>query len=139
MYLVDTNVWLERLLDQELAAEVKAFLDAVPSGEMVITEFALYSIGLSLTRTKRTGLFLEFVNDTFIEGEVTLLRLHVEDMGRLTGVLHEFNLDFDDAYQYVAAEKHGLTLVSFDAHFDRTPRGRQTPAQVLKARAEQDK
>jgi hypothetical protein len=43
-----------------------------------------------------------------------------------------FNLDFDDAYQYVAAEKHDLTLVSLDADFDRTERGRKTPADVLK-------
>jgi hypothetical protein len=42
-----------------------------------------------------------------------------------------FNLDFDDAYQYVAAEKHDLTLVSFDADFDRTDRGRKTPADIL--------
>jgi hypothetical protein len=42
-----------------------------------------------------------------------------------------FRLDFDDAYQYVAAEKHDLTLVSFDADFDRTDRGRKTPVDVL--------
>jgi predicted nucleic acid-binding protein len=35
-------------------------------------------------------------------------------------------LDFDDAYQYVAAEKHSMALVSFDADFDRTDRGRRT-------------
>lgn len=42
-----------------------------------------------------------------------------------------FRLDFDDAYQYVAAEKHNLTLVSLDADFDRTERGRKTPTQIL--------
>jgi len=36
-----------------------------------------------------------------------------------------------DAYQYVAAGKHNLTLVSLDADFDRTERGRKTPAEVL--------
>ncbi|MGD0012658.1 MAG: hypothetical protein ABSE93_29465 [Terriglobia bacterium] len=39
-----------------------------------------------------------------------------------------FNLDFDDVYQYVTAEKFRLTIVSFDADFDRTTWGRQTPA-----------
>ena len=29
------------------------------------------------------------------------------------------------------AEKHDLTLVSFDADFDRTDRGRKTPADIL--------
>jgi len=42
-----------------------------------------------------------------------------------------FGFDFDDAYQYVAAEKHNLILVSFDADFDRTKRGRRTPADIL--------
>jgi hypothetical protein len=40
------------------------------------------------------------------------------------------NLDFDDAYQYSAAEKYNLTIVSFDSDFDRTPRGRKTPAEI---------
>jgi predicted nucleic acid-binding protein len=39
----------------------------------------------------------------------------------------------DDAYQYVAAEKYNLTLVSLDSDFDRTERGRQTLAQIASA------
>lgn len=31
MYLVDTNIWLERLLDQERSDEVARFLDHVPT------------------------------------------------------------------------------------------------------------
>jgi predicted nucleic acid-binding protein len=46
-------------------------------------------------------------------------------------VAERFNLDFDDAYQYTAAEKYDLTLVSFDSDFDHTERGRKTPAEVL--------
>ena len=42
-------------------------------------------------------------------------------------------LDFDDAFQYVAAERFDLQLVSFDADFDHTPRGRMTPAQAMRA------
>ena len=42
-----------------------------------------------------------------------------------------FNLDFGDAYQYVVAERYGLTIVSFDSDFDRTERGRKTPKDLL--------
>jgi len=42
-----------------------------------------------------------------------------------------FDLDFDDAYQYAAAKKYDLIIVSFDSDFDQTERGRQTPAEVL--------
>jgi predicted nucleic acid-binding protein len=52
-------------------------------------------------------------------------------MSRLIEVSSQFNLDFDDAYQYVAAELRGLVIVSFDGDFDRTLLGRKTPAQVL--------
>ena len=44
--------------------------------------------------------------------------------------LTAFRLDFDDAYQYVAAEKFDLALVSFDADFDRTDRKRMVPAEI---------
>jgi len=39
MYLVDTNVWLERLLDQERSAEVQRFLEAIPSDQLFMTDF----------------------------------------------------------------------------------------------------
>ena len=59
-----------------------------------------------------------------------MLRLSVQDMGEVAAIARRFNLDFDDAYQYVAAEKLGLGIVSFDSDFDRTEKGRKTPAQL---------
>jgi predicted nucleic-acid-binding protein len=41
MLLVDTNVWMERLLDQERSAEVGQFLDAVPADALFITDFVI--------------------------------------------------------------------------------------------------
>jgi len=40
-------------------------------------------------------------------------------------------LDFDDAYQYVAADLTEAVIVSFDGDFDRTERRRQTPGDIL--------
>ena len=51
-------------------------------------------------------------------------------MNVLLAVRKQFGLDFDDAYQYVAAEKFNLTLLSLDKDFDRTPRGRLAPSAV---------
>ena len=42
-----------------------------------------------------------------------------------------FSLDFDDAYQYATAEHFDLAIVSFDADFDRTDRGRLTPSAAM--------
>ena len=45
--------------------------------------------------------------------------------------LEQSHLDFDDAYQYAAAEKYNLALISFDGDFDRPERGRKAPAESL--------
>lgn len=44
MYLVDTNIWLERLLDQERAGEVAHFLASVESKKLAVTDFSIHSI-----------------------------------------------------------------------------------------------
>jgi predicted nucleic acid-binding protein len=54
-------------------------------------------------------------------------------MYRLVGVMDQFGLDFDDAYQYVAAEANGAQLVSFDTDFDGTDRRRRTPGEIIEA------
>jgi predicted nucleic acid-binding protein len=41
-----------------------------------------------------------------------------------------FSLDFDDAYQYIAAEKYGLAIISFDSDFGRTEKGRKPPDDI---------
>jgi len=48
----------------------------------------------------------------------------------LLEAIDAYKLDFDDSYQYVAAEQNGLTLVSFDNDFDRTNKGKKTPAEI---------
>ncbi len=53
--------------------------------------------------------------------------LLAKDMEAVISMAQKFSLDFDDAYQYVAAEQYGLTIVSFDSDFDRTEKGRTTP------------
>lgn len=130
MYLVDTNVWLELLLDQERAQEGRRFLETVESGRLFMTDFGFHSIGLVLARLDRTEALLRFVRDAFIEGAVSLIHLKPEDMVTIVGVIKRFSLDFDDAYQYVAAEQYGLTIISFDSDFDRTERGRKAPDKV---------
>lgn len=130
MYLVDTNIWLERLLGQEKSEIVGKFLDRVPSDQLYITDFALHSIGVILSRIKRKDVFLQFINDLFIKGSVSVVKLDVEDMENVSSVMEEFNLDFDDAYQYIAAQKNNLPIISFDKDFDKTQLGRKTPEDI---------
>ncbi len=111
MYLVDTNIWLERLLDQSRSEEVGRFLDQIPTDQLLISDFSFHSIGVILNRLgQRTGL-LRFVQDVFLDGEVGLVSLEPIEMKRLIEVAEAFNLDFDDAYQYVVAEKYAAVLI----------------------------
>jgi len=133
MYLVDTNVWLERLLDQARSEEVGQFIDYIPSDKLFIADFAFHSIGVVMSKLNRIDGLLRFVQDTFMDGAVSLIHLEPEDTQSLTRMIEQFRLDFDDAYQYAVAEKYDLTIVSFDSDFDRTERGRKTPGEVVRA------
>jgi predicted nucleic acid-binding protein len=127
MYLVDTNIWLERLLDQGRSVDVGAFLAKTPSDMLFCTDFCYHSIGVILCRLHFPDLFLAFTRDLFSDGGVRLVRLGPDDMDGVVRTMKVYALDFDDAYQYCAAKKNGLSLVSFDADFDRTPEGRMEP------------
>lgn len=131
MYLIDTNVWLERLLNQERSEEVHQLFDKISTENLYITDFAFHSIGVILCKLMKTEALKILVQDIFIDGGVNYLRLEPEDIEYLIEIIKQFNLDFDDAYQYTVAEKYGLTIISFDTDFDHTERGRKTPIEVL--------
>lgn len=133
MYLVDTNVWLERLLSQAKSAEVAEFLNRVPSNELYITDFAFHSICVITARLKREAALLDFVQDVFVDGAVTLIPILPGETRDVVDAMKKLSLDFDDAYQYVAAEKHDLVIVTFDNDLNGTPRGKKTPAEVVAA------
>ncbi|MBM4032181.1 MAG: PIN domain-containing protein [Planctomycetes bacterium] len=131
MFLVDTSVWLERLLEQERAGEVRDFLDGVDAVELAISEFSLYSIGIALSNLERDDVFEDFLSDMLEDSGVGRVCLDVEGLRELLDARERFGLDFDDAYQYVAAGKVDGTIVSFDKDFDRTDKGRKTPEEAL--------
>jgi len=132
MYLLDTNILLEVLLDQEKADDVEKLLRGGMVTGFHLTNFSFYSTGIRLFREKRFDLFTRVVDDIIGRGSFQVVGLAMTDMAALADVSRQYRLDFDDAYQYVAAKKHDLMLVSFDADFDRTARGRKTPAEILK-------
>jgi predicted nucleic acid-binding protein len=136
MYLLDTNIWLERLLDQDKSETVGKFLDAVPSEVLFISDFSFHSIGVILCRIKKRDVLTQFTDDVFTNGEVSLLSLEPEDIVDIVEIIEEYNLDFDDAYQYITAKKNDLILVSFDSDFNKTERGRKTPEAILADYAE---
>ena len=130
-YLVDTNIWLELLLEQERAGEARRFLEIVDGGDLVLSEFSLYSSGLMLIRLGKGSAFQDFLEDTLQQGDVHRLMLPLDGLKEILQWMRRFRLDFDDAYQYSIADRYGLTIVSFDTDFDHTERGRKTPGQIV--------
>lgn len=133
MFLLDTNIWLELLLEQERAREVRELLAAREARQFALTDFSLYSIGVVMTRLNKDEAFADFLADTLEDSGVPIVRLDTAGLREILTTHRKFGLDFDDAYQYVAAEKHNLTLLSFDRDFDRTERGRKTPSEATRA------
>ena len=130
MYLIDTNIFLEGLLEQEKAESVRYFFQAVDIEKTFMTDLALHSIGIILFRLDKYELFTSFVEDMIING-MEILSSSPEDLMKLDRTAQQYNLDFDDAYQYMLAEKHQLQLISFDKDFDSTKIGRKEPSEIV--------
>jgi predicted nucleic acid-binding protein len=138
MYLLDANIWLERLLDQQQSDVVCQLLDQLPIESIFISDFTVHSTALALTRRNQSEVLREFVEDLFLDANITVLSFPFEELQIVTETMQKQRLDYDDAYQYALAERYDLQLISFDADFERTERRRQTPNQVLDSLAEGD-
>jgi len=130
MYLLDTNIFLELLLDQNEAGSVRTLLSTRDPSDLAISDLAFHSIGIILYQKKSPHLFTDFARDLFGDGGIRIIGLVPEDMNRIEELAKSSGLDFDDAYQYVVAEKFDLTFVSFDAHFDGLERKRIVPTDM---------
>jgi len=67
------------------------------------------------------------VKDVVIKTGIAVIGLDPKEVLALAEVSKRYHLDFDDAYQYAVAQKYGLQIMSFDADFDHTERGRKIP------------
>jgi predicted nucleic acid-binding protein len=130
MYLIDTNIWLELLLEQERSKECKIFFEKIDSKLLFISEFSLYSIGVILFKLKKESVFDDFLEYLF-KSEISIARLSLKDVKQLVLIKQKFNLDFDNAYIIIIAEKFDSITVSFDSDFDKTYFGRKIPNDLI--------
>jgi predicted nucleic acid-binding protein len=130
-YLVDTNIWLERLLNQDNSEVVSEFLKIIPPTQIFVSDFAIHSIGVILGRLKKMGTLKMFLNDLFINGQIEQLVLEPLDLIDVVDNINKYSLDFDDSYQYTIAEKYGLILVTFDKDFKIAGLKKKTPQEII--------
>lgn len=115
-YLVDTNIFLEILLEQSKAEDCKKFLSE-HFNEIMITDFCIHSIGIICYRKKLFEVYEKFIADivqytpiiTLTKFELHLMAQHSKDS----------LLDYDDSYQLEASTFNHLEIATMDKDFYR--------------------
>jgi uncharacterized protein len=113
-YLLDTNIFLEILLNQEKKEKSKDFINT-NFNQLFASDFSIHSVGIILIKQKRFKIFEEFLND--IVSNVTILSLPKEKYSDLNKIAEKYNLDFDDSYQTTLAQEFELAIVTMDNDF----------------------
>jgi uncharacterized protein len=131
-YLVDTNVWLELLLDQEQSKIASTFFDLIPTEDLFVSDFSIHSIGVILSRLKKFDVFKTFINDLFVNGQIEQLSLSTVDLINVNSTIQKYKLDFDDSYQFSIAQKYDLTIVTFDKDFNIKGIKKNSPGEIIK-------
>ncbi|HLG34275.1 MAG TPA: PIN domain-containing protein [Bacteroidia bacterium] len=113
-YLVDTNIFLEVLLNQEKKVKCKKFLND-HAGQICLSDFSLHSVGVILFRYSRTDIFDKFVED--LQHNAGIVSLPFSEYRRVAEARKKFTLDFDDSYQLCVAKNYDLAIVTMDKDF----------------------
>ncbi|MBI2675106.1 MAG: type II toxin-antitoxin system VapC family toxin [Candidatus Aenigmarchaeota archaeon] len=132
MHLIDTNIFLEILLNQKKAEDCEKFLQKVSSGELqcIVSSFTVHAVeGILSENLAILETFLKNINNSIG------LTIHTTTIGEelaISIVAQKIGLDFDDSLQYLTAKKTGAeTIISFDGHFDKTDLRRKEPIEVI--------
>jgi len=131
MYLIDTNISLEILLEQEKADECEELLKEIRGSRKLfyLSFFTIHSIEIIMTRNNQCealSAFLYFLK----KSKITRLETDMDDDLNIIQIMKEFNLDFDDAVQLYLCQKHNLKIISYDQHFDKTSIERIEPKDI---------
>lgn len=112
--LIDTNIFLEILLDQEKKEECKYFLNN-NINNLCISDFSSHSIGVILFRFRKAKIFEKFLND--ILPRVSLVSLPKVAYKDIIALSKNYNLDFDDSYQGAIAKELDCRIMTMDQVF----------------------
>jgi predicted nucleic acid-binding protein len=126
VFLFDTNIFLEILLDQEKKEVCKKILND-NFGNIYLSDFSLHSIGVILLKQKKLKIFDHFLRD--ILPHSTILSLPKEKYSEITSFASKYKLDFDDAYQSLIAKEFEVGIKTMDKDFTRI--SKVIPVEIL--------
>jgi hypothetical protein len=134
MFLIDTNIFIEMLLDQKRANECQKLFELIHSGKVIayVNSFTIHSIEVILERNKKLDMLESFLKD--IDEAKGLKRFDTTTLEEKFAIAltKKFGIDFDDALQYYLCKTLNLKIVSFDKHFNKTDIKCLEPKDVLK-------
>ena len=94
--LIDTNIFLEVLLEQVQANDAQALLATVEAHEFFISDFSLHSIGLLLFRRKQFPVFRDFLEDVVSHARMTVILLSASDLESVVQSAQKHNLIWEN-------------------------------------------
>jgi predicted nucleic acid-binding protein len=123
MNFVDTNIFLEIILDDKKSEQCKSFLTKVKNNNIkaLTTDFIIYSCLLQIQHKiksqEKMKQFLSFINE--LKG-LKIIRPSLNEMYKACIISKKYNLDFDDSLVVAAMiDNNCKYLVSLDGHFDK--------------------
>ena len=133
MILLDTNTFLELLLDQKRATECEELLQRISRGktESAVTHFTVHAVETVIGDAKSLTAFLGNLEHS---SGLSIYDMNVSDELTAALIMEKIGLDFDHTLQYYVAKKLGVdALVSFDKHFDKVDIRRLEPRDLLRS------
>ncbi len=134
MYLVDTNIFLEVLLQQHKKDECESFLTLLRKGKQIgiITDFTIHSIIVIMSNFNKLNELKVFLLSLTAYKGLKIYRTNLADEIMATELALKDELDMDDAIQYSAALSLNVkAIISYDKHFDNLKIPRKEPFNQL--------
>jgi predicted nucleic acid-binding protein len=138
LILLDTNIFLELLLDQKRAAECENLLELISKGrrEATVTHFSVHAVEAVLGDARSLAAFLRNLEHSL---GLSIYETNLSEEMAAALISEKVGLDFDDTLQYYVAKKLGVdALVSFDEHFDKLDLRRVEPRDLLRSTEKQE-
>ncbi len=121
--LIDSNIFLEVILEQERCDKCKVFLRGVLEGATIayLSTFSIDSIVLSMMWKKAEKWKIEtFLNSLIGYKGLRFYQIKIKDRLKALKLMQKYSLDYEDAIILQASiSTNSEEIVSLDRHFDR--------------------
>jgi len=121
MILVDTNIFLEYLLDQPHSAFCFRTIERIVEEELeaIITSFSLHSIEVIMERKGLHNQLKIFLENPANIPYIMVYHTSLTEEREILDEMEKYKLDFDDAMQFYVARKLKADIITLDSDLQR--------------------